>query len=102
MGWAIHLEIVYALANKPFGPYHFVKVALAARGTNPFTGKKFWDADMTHNPNIVMHDGKFLLYYIGNYGDDKYVTHRNHDRMVWPSRTNTKARGGALISRLLT
>ena len=80
-GWAIHSEIAYAVANKPFGPYHFVNVALAARGTNPVTGEKFWDADMTHNPNIVMLNGKFLLYYIGNYGDGKYVTHRNHDRI---------------------
>lgn len=80
-GWAICSEIAYAVADQPFGPYKHVNVALPARGINPATGKKFWDADMTHNPNIVVRDGKFLLYYIGNHGDGKYVTHRNNDRI---------------------
>jgi hypothetical protein len=58
-----------------------VNVALPPRGTNPATGRKFWDADMTHNPNIVMRNGQFLLYYIGNNGDGQYATHRNNDRI---------------------
>ena len=80
-GWAIHSEIAYAVADKPLGPYRFVNVALPARGTNAATGRKYWDADMTHNPNVVPRNGKFLLYYIGNYGDGQYATHRNHDRI---------------------
>ena len=80
-GWAIHSEIAHAVADHPFGPYHFADVALPARGINPATGRKYWDGDMTHNPNIVQRNGKYLLYYIGNYGDGKYPTHRNHDRI---------------------
>jgi hypothetical protein len=80
-GWAIHSEIAYAVADRPLGPYKFVNVALPARGTSAATGQKFWDADMTHNPNIVLREGKFLLYYIGNHGDGKYPTHRNNDRI---------------------
>lgn len=80
-GWAIHSEIAYAVADDPFGPYRHVNVALPPRGTNPATGRKFWDADMTHNPNIVMRNGQFLLYYIGNFGDGQYATHRNNDRI---------------------
>ena len=80
-GWAIHSEIAYAVADQPLGPYTFVNVALPARGTNAANGKKFWDADVTHNPNIVLRDGKFLLYYVGNYGDGNYPTHRNHQRI---------------------
>ena len=80
-GWAIHSEIAYAVANQPLGPYQFVNVALPARGTNAATGQKFWDADVTHNPNIVLRDGKYLLYYVGNYGDGNYPTHRNHQRI---------------------
>lgn len=80
-GWAIHSEIAYAVSDKPLGPYHFVNVVLPARGTNPATGKKYWDADMTHNVNVILRDGKYLLYYIGNYGDGQYPTHRNHDRI---------------------
>jgi hypothetical protein len=80
-GWAIHSEIAYAVSDQPLGPYRFVNVALPARGTNAATGQKYWDADMTHNPNIVVRDGKYLLYYIGNHGDGKYATHRNNDRI---------------------
>lgn len=82
-GWALHSEIAYAVADQPLGPYRFVNVALAARGTDPATGKKFWDGDVTHNPNVLRHpDGKFYLFYMGNYGDGKdYPTHRNHQRV---------------------
>ena len=80
-GWAIHSEIAYAVADQPLGPYKFVNVALSSRGTNAATGVKYWDADVTHNPNIVLRDGKFLLYYVGNFGDGNYPTHRNHQRI---------------------
>ena len=36
---------------------------------------------MTHNPNIVRHKGRYLLFYIGNQGDGVYATHRNNDRI---------------------
>jgi hypothetical protein len=80
-GWAIYSEIAYAVSDKPLGPYQFVNVALPARGTNAATGQEFWDADVTHNPNIVLRDGKYLLYYVGNHGDGNYPTHRNHQRI---------------------
>lgn len=80
-GWAIHSEIAYAVADQPLGPYKFVNVALPTRETNPATGEKYWDADVTHNPNIVVRDGKYLLYYTGNHGDGRYATHRNHQRI---------------------
>lgn len=80
-GWAIHSEIAYAVSDSPFGPFRHVSVILPPRGTNPATGRKYWDADMTHNPNIVRRGGQYLLYYIGNFGDGKYATHRNNDRI---------------------
>ena len=82
-GWAIYSQIAYAVADSPFGPFRHVNVALPARGINPATGKKFWDADATHNPNLLRHpNGKYYLYYMGNYGDGKdYPTHRNHQRI---------------------
>lgn len=80
-GWAIYSEIAYAVADDPFGPYRFVNVALPPRGANPATGEKYWDADVTHNANIVLRDGKYLLFYTGNHGDGKYPTHRNHQRI---------------------
>jgi alpha-L-fucosidase len=80
-GWAIHSEIAYAVSDKAQGPFKPVNVALPPRGINPATGKKYWDADVTHNSNAFYHDGKYYLYYMGNYGDGKYWTHRNHQRV---------------------
>lgn len=82
-GWALRSEIAYAVAERPLGPYRFVNVALPARGVNPATGEKFWDGDVTQQPNILRHpNGKFYLFYIGNYGDGKsYPLHRNRQRI---------------------
>ena len=81
-GWAIHSEIAYAFSDKPTGPYQHVNVSLPPRGINPATGRKFWDGDVTHNPNAFFHNGKYYLYYMGNYGDGKsYPMHRNHQRV---------------------
>lgn len=81
-GWAIHSEIAYAVADHPAGPYHHVNIALPARGINPATGRKYWDGDVTHNPNVFHHDGKYYLYHMGNHGDGKsYPRHRNNQRI---------------------
>jgi hypothetical protein len=82
-GWALHSEIAYAVADQPLGPYKFVNVALPRRGLNTATGEKFWDGDVTQQPSIVRHpNGKFYLFYIGNYGDGKsYPMHRNRQRI---------------------
>ena len=81
-GWAIHSEIAYAVSDRPAGPYRHVNVALPPRGTNPATGRKYWDADVTHNSNAFFHAGKYYLYYMGNHGDGKtYAVHRNHQRI---------------------
>ena len=80
--WAIHSEIAYAVSDKPAGPYQHVNVSLPPRGINPATGKKYWDADVTHNPNVFLHAGKYYLFHMGNHGDGKsYPTHRNNQRI---------------------
>jgi hypothetical protein len=80
-GWALHSEIAYAVADYPFGPYKLINVALPARGINPATGRKFWDGDVTHNPNILRTKGHYYLFYMGNQGDGKYADHRNNQRV---------------------
>jgi hypothetical protein len=88
-GWAIHSEIAYAVADQPAGLYRPVNVALPPRGINPATGQKFWDSDVTHNPNAFFHAGKYYLYYMGNFGDGKsYPQHRNHQRIGVAIATN--------------
>lgn len=73
--WAVNSEIAIAVADKPIGPYHFLKVALPKRD------KKYWDADCTHNPTIHKFNGKYYLYYMGNYGNGEWWNHRNHQRI---------------------
>ena len=81
-GWAIRSESAYAVADQPGGPYRHVNVALPARGINPATGAKYWDGDVTHNANAFFLNGKYYLYYMGNFGDGRtYWTHRNHQRV---------------------
>jgi hypothetical protein len=88
-GWAIHSEIAYAIADHPGGPYRHVNVALPPRPINPATGKKYWDGDVTHNPNVFYHNGKYHLYYMGNHGDGKsYPMHRNNQRIGVAIATN--------------
>ncbi len=59
-GWIVASEIVRAVADTPEGPYHFQEVVLPARGA------EYWDGRSTHNPHIVKHQGRYLLYYMGS------------------------------------
>lgn len=82
-GWALRSEIACAVSDSPGGPFRPLNVALPARGINPATGGEFWDADVTHNPNVLRHpNGKYYLFYSGNHGDGSdYPTHRNNQRI---------------------
>ena len=74
--WVTHSEIGYAVADDPLGPYRFECVTL--RGSGLAGG---WDRDVIHNPTVLYVDGKFYLYYTGNYGNGEYWDHRNHQRV---------------------
>lgn len=73
--WVVSSEVAVAVADSPIGPYRFSYVALKKRP------KQFWDADCTHNPTIHHFKGKYYLYYMGNYGDSSFWSHRNHQRI---------------------
>lgn len=78
--WVTHSEIAHAVADDPLGPYTHVDVALPERGS------EFWDGHCTHNPTVIAADGRYYLYYMGNYGDRRRVeglnwTHRNNQRI---------------------
>ncbi|MEC0231408.1 glycoside hydrolase family protein [Paenibacillus alba] len=59
-GWLVQSEIVRAVSDHPEGPYTFQEVVLPARGA------EYWDGRSTHNPQIVKHGGKYLLFYMGS------------------------------------
>lgn len=58
-GYVVSSEIVRASSDTLEGPYAFEEQVLADRGEG------FWDGRMTHNPSILYHDGRYLLFYIG-------------------------------------
>lgn len=74
-GWVTHSEIAVAVSDKITGPFKPVKIILGARE------KGYWDSDVTHNPNIQKFNGKYYLYYMGNYGNGEWWNHRNHQRI---------------------
>lgn len=59
-GWLVQSEIVRAVADQPEGPFTFQEVVLPARGA------EYWDGRSTHNPHIVKHKDKYLLFYMGS------------------------------------
>jgi hypothetical protein len=58
-GWMMASEIVRASSDTPMGPYQFEEVILGARGA------EYWDGRSCHNPRIIKHKGRYLLFYTG-------------------------------------
>ena len=79
--WVTSSEVAHAVSNSPFGPFQFKDVVLPHRGPN------FWDGMYSHNPTVHFFNGKYSLYYAGNFGDGKITspqlnwTHRNNQRI---------------------
>ena len=57
--WLTNSEIVRAISDTPEGPYRFEQVVLSTRG------EACWDGRMTHNPAVVRHRDRYLLFYTG-------------------------------------
>ncbi|WP_316793353.1 glycoside hydrolase family protein [Pedobacter frigoris] len=84
--WVNKSEIALARADKPAGPYKHLKVVLKARGN------QYWDGTTTHNPYVIVHKGKYYLYYMGTTGkstlkqpitmaDKNWWEYRNNQRI---------------------
>lgn len=61
--WLYRSEIIHSVADRPEGPYRFLRVVLSHRGGNFFDGRN------THNTCIRFYDGKYYLYYMGTTYD---------------------------------
>lgn len=72
--WVTHSEVALATADNLLGPYTLVKTILGPR-------KDMWDADNIHNPYFLEFDGKYYIYYTGNYGNGEWWVHRNNQRV---------------------
>jgi len=63
-GYMIGSEIVHATAPNPEGPFVYKKTILSTRQ------RGCWDAQMSHNPQIVKVGSTYVLYYIGSSTSD--------------------------------
>ena len=78
--WVTCSEIARATSKDLFGRFTPQGVVLPERGV------QFWDGHCTYNPTIRKWDGKYYLYYTGNFGDRKRTkglnwSHRNNQRI---------------------
>ena len=90
MAWVTHSEVAHAVSDKLTGPYVFKNMALPARG------REYWDGDVTHNPHVIEHEGKYYLYYMGNHGSGYWDNTPNDrhpemsDKEWWVNRNNQR------------
>ena len=61
--WLYRSEIIHSVADRPEGPYRFLRVVL------PHRGGSFFDGRNTHNTCIRFYDGRYYLYYMGTTYD---------------------------------
>jgi hypothetical protein len=87
--WVTHSEIAHATAPDPLGPWTVTGPVFARR-------PGFWDADNLHNPLAQKFEGKYYLYYSGNYGP------RDGTRDGWWIHRNNQRAGVAVADHLLT
>lgn len=73
--WVTHSEVAYAVSRNPYG--EFIPKGVILKGS----GGECWDADVIHNPTVIEAEGKYYMYYMGNYGNGEYWDHRNHQRV---------------------
>ena len=65
--WATHSKVGFAVGKDPFGKLEYGGIALDGRGHG------YWDGDCIHNPSVIRVDGKYYMYYMGNYGNKQAV-----------------------------
>lgn len=82
--WVNYSEVAHAVSKSPLGPYKHVDVALDERG------ESFWDGSATHNPTVHKMNGKYYLYYMGNFGDKKIVSVPGKAKINWMHRNNQR------------
>ncbi len=58
--WLTESEVAHAVADKPEGPYRFVRTVLKGKGDSS------WDASTIHNPSIQKVGDKYVIFYMAN------------------------------------
>jgi len=63
--WLTHCEIARYMSESPEGPFKFQEVIVKG------SGKKTWDHQSPHNPNVQKVGNRYALTYIANAGGEK-------------------------------
>ena len=74
--WVTDSKVGYAVGADPFGKFEYQGIALEGANT-----EGAWDRDCIHNPSVIKHNGKYYMYYMGNYGNGEFWDNRNHQRV---------------------
>ncbi|RED95960.1 glycoside hydrolase family protein [Marinoscillum furvescens] len=82
--WVNYSVIAHALSDSPFGPFEHKDITL------PDRGPEYWDGSCTHNPTVHKINGKYYLYHMGNFGDEKIVSVPGKQRINWMHRNNQR------------
>ena len=72
--WVTHSKVGYATGDDPFGKFEYQGIALEGSGHG-------WDRDVIHNPSVIKYNGRYYMYYMGNYGNGEFWDNRNHQRV---------------------
>lgn len=97
-GWGVASEIVRAVSKTPQGPYEFKEVVLTARGA------QYWDGRSVHNPVIMKHKDKYILFYIGTtfpFCDVPHDGTLHHNHPTWLCARSNKRIGIATSKSVL-
>ncbi len=92
--WLYHSEIIHSIADRPEGPYRFLRVVLPHREGGFFDGKN------THNTCIRYHDGKYYLYYMGTTYDGEIPPEAEQTERSTLSVWNNKRIGVAVADSI--
>ncbi|MBC2595909.1 sucrase [Ruficoccus amylovorans] len=74
--WVTHSEIARAEGDSPTGPFRYAET-LWPRDE---AGRQ-WDDHCFHNVTVKHFGDKYYLYYMGNFGNGEWWTHRNNQRI---------------------
>lgn len=73
--WVDRSEIARAEGPNPWGPFTHVETVFTREESTA------WDAHNFHNVTVRAYEGRYHLYYTGNYGNGDWWDHRNHQRI---------------------
>lgn len=74
--WVTHSEIAHAIGDSLTGEFTYVETVLRRQQES-----SRWDAHCFHNVTVKRFGGRYFLYYMGNFGDGSWWTHRNNQRI---------------------